>query len=98
MSVSLSETEQYLNNLRSDLWHCHALEDDLDGILREISLLATQLEIQRELQATATSLRRYPNDASLPQKRASRAKHFIKFVFEHTGRGNETDAIKDATT
>jgi hypothetical protein len=58
MSVSLSETERYLNNLRSDLWQYHAQEVDLDGILQKISLLATQLEIQKELQTTATSLQR----------------------------------------
>src|SRR2546421_5764301 len=89
MPVSLSEIERYLNNLRSDLWQYHAQEVDLDGILQKISLLATQLEIQKELQATATSLQRHANDACLPQKLASRAKYFLKFVFEQTDQGKE---------
>jgi hypothetical protein len=91
MSASLSETERYLNNLRSDLWQYHAQEVDLDSILRKISLLATQLEIQKELQATATSLRRHASDAPLPQKLASRAKHFLKFVFEQTDQEKEKE-------
>jgi hypothetical protein len=89
MSESLPETERYLTDLRTNLWRYDGPDLDFDGVLQKISLLKTQLEIQKILQATATSLRRHSGETSLPNQQASRVKHFIKFVFEKTDREKE---------
>ena len=47
--MSLAETRRFLDNLRTKIWHSNALVTNIEGVQREISLLNTQLEIQKVL-------------------------------------------------
>lgn len=82
------EIEQYLDKAGEYIWHC-----DLAGassrMLQRLSRLEAQLHVQRSLQGTANLLQEHPRDRALPNQQATRVKHFIKFVFEKTTRGNE---------
>ena len=85
----LQELVRNGDKVREDIW-CRAGSDfDIDSVLEILSGLHTQLKVQSALQSIATLLRQHPRNKSLPNQQATRVKHFIKFVFEKTNRGND---------
>lgn len=89
MSQFMSEVEQYLKDLRTDIWHYKGPAVDIDGVQGEVTLLNVQLKVQKLLQSTTTALRQHRNDVSLPKHRGTRVKHFLKYVFEETDHEKE---------
>jgi hypothetical protein len=88
MSADLLEgIERDLFKVGEELWNIDGPDDVLDEVLKKISLLKVQLEIQKSLQATANLLQRQPSDKALPKQQATKVKHFIRFVFRKNSRG-----------
>lgn len=90
MSVLLlQELGRNPDKVREDIWSYDGLDLISDEMLEMLSGLYAQLNIQKALHGTAKLLRQHPSSKSLPNQQAIRVKHFIKFVFENTNRGNE---------
>ncbi|KAF2788648.1 hypothetical protein K505DRAFT_328792 [Melanomma pulvis-pyrius CBS 109.77] len=81
--MSAPSLEEKLDVVGTDIWRYDDSDLDIDPILQRLSQLQIQLKVQRKLHATAELLR-YP---SFPKQQATRVKHFLKFVFEQTTRG-----------
>jgi hypothetical protein len=86
---ALLEIERNLDKVGDDLWGYDDLEEVFHGLLQRLSRLEAQLHVQRSLQRTAKLLREQARDKCLPNQQATRVKHFIKFTFEKTTRGND---------
>ena len=94
MSVLLlQKLERNLDKVREDIWCYNGPDLISDGVLERVSHLYAQLKAQKALQTTAKLLRKHPGNQSLPNQQATRVKHFIKFVFENTNRGNERQRL-----
>jgi len=90
MSVhALQEVERNLDKAIEDIWDCGDLDDVFDSMLQRLSRLEAQLNVQRSLQRTAKLLQEHTRHKVLPNQQATRVKHFIRFTFEKTTRGNE---------
>lgn len=90
MSVlSLREIEGSLDKVGEDLWIYDEPDLVIDGVKQRLSRLQAQAKVLTSLQTTANILRQQSSDKPLPNQQAIRVKHFIKFVFEKTTRGNE---------
>ncbi|KFZ15462.1 hypothetical protein V501_02713 [Pseudogymnoascus sp. VKM F-4519 (FW-2642)] len=85
---AVKEIEQCLDKAGEYIWHCD-LGEVSDYILQRLSRLEAQSHVQRTLEKTAKLLQDHPRDKALPNQQATRVKHFIKFVFEKTTRGDE---------
>jgi hypothetical protein len=81
----LARIERDLSKMGEELWNFDG-PDDLNGVLRKVSLLKAQLEVQKSLQATANLLRRQPCDTALPKQQATKVKHLIRFAFRKNSR------------
>lgn len=88
----LQELKRNGDKVREDMWHNAGSDFAFDSVLEILSHLHTQLTVQKALQSTTTLLRQHPKKKSLPNQQATRVKHFIKFVFEKTTRGNDRQA------
>jgi len=94
MSVaSASENERKLDDVKNDCWHNRDSNFDIDSVLQRVSQLQAQLEVQKVLQETEKLLLQAPSDKALPNQKATRVKHFIKFVFERTDRWKERQTL-----
>jgi hypothetical protein len=93
MSVSLLERikriERDLDRFGAELWDADGPDGTLDEIHRQLTSLKVQVGIQKSLQATVNLLRRQPVNQALPNQRANRVKHLIRFVFEQKSGGGE---------
>jgi hypothetical protein len=81
----LARIERDLSKVGEELWNIDG-PDDLNGVLRKVSLLKAQLEVQKSLQATANLLRRQPCDKALPKQQATKVKHLIRLAFRKNSR------------
>lgn len=85
MSPAAQEILRTLDKVGEDILGC----DVTDELLQRISQLEAQLNVQRSLQRTAKLLRAQAHDTALPKQMATRVKHFIKFTFGSTNRGED---------
>ena len=91
--TSASENERKLDEVKNDCWHNSDSDLDIDNVLQRVSQLQTQLEVQKVLRSTEKLLLQAPSDQALPNQKATRVKHFIKFVFERTDRWKERQIL-----
>jgi hypothetical protein len=82
----LARIERDLCKMGEELWNIDGPDDVLDKVLERLSLLKTQLEVQKSLQATANLLRRVPSDKALPKQQATKVKHLVRFAFRKNNR------------
>jgi hypothetical protein len=93
MSVDLlKRIERDLCSIGEELWKVDGQDDVLDGVLKEISLLKAQLNVQKSLQPIANLLRRQPMKRALPNQKATKVKRFIRFIFR---KGSGEDRYKE---
>jgi hypothetical protein len=82
--MPLPSLKEKLDIIGADIWCYDGSDLDFDLISQTLSQLQIQLKVQKKLHATAELLQR----PSFPRQEATRVKHFLKFVFERTTRGN----------
>jgi len=84
MSVDLLKgVERDLCNLGEELWNVDGPDDVLDRVLERVSLLKAQL---KSLQPVANLLRQQPIKKALPNQKATKVKHLIRFAFRKNDR------------
>jgi hypothetical protein len=89
LTPSTEEIQRKLNLVGEDIWRCQGPDLDFNDVLQTASQLVAQLKIQKMLHLTVELLRNQSSDDFLPNQRAKRVTHFIKFVFEPTKRGDK---------
>ncbi|KAG5926926.1 hypothetical protein E4U42_002802 [Claviceps africana] len=93
--MSLRVLEELVSNgyeIKEDIWECNKPDFDFGQALKIISELKTQLEVHNVLLATVKLLSQCRNDEPLPGQRATRLKHFMKFIFGPLTRTNRPPA------
>jgi hypothetical protein len=89
MSVDrLNQVERDLSNLAKELWNVDGPDDVLERVLEKISLLKAQVKVQKSLQPIANLLRQQPINKALPNQKATKVKHLIRFAFRKSDRGD----------
>lgn len=89
MSVDLlTRVERDLCSLGEELWKFDGPDDSLDRVLERISLLRAQLNVQKSLQPVANLLRQQTINKALPNQKATKVKHLLRFVFRKSDRGD----------
>ena len=76
-----------LDKIAGELWNIDGPDDFMTEVAQKLSLMKSQIDIQKSLQATANLLRQQPNDKALPRQQATKVKHFVRFVFRKDSRG-----------
>ncbi|KAF2866026.1 hypothetical protein BDV95DRAFT_245498 [Massariosphaeria phaeospora] len=82
--MSVPSLKEKLDMIGTDIWHYDGSDLDFDLIFQTLSQLHSQLKVLEKLHAAAKLLQL----SSFPKQEATRVKHFLKFVFERTTRGN----------
>lgn len=83
----LERIERDLDRIGNELWNIDGPDDCRDALLKKLSSLKAQVEVQIALQATASLLRREPPHKALPKQQATKIKHLVRFVFRKDSRG-----------
>ncbi len=87
--TALSKIENELARIGQELWQIDGSDEALDMVLRGVSRLKAQVEVQKSLQITANLLRKQPISKALPRQQATKVKHFVRFVFRKQSRGGD---------
>jgi hypothetical protein len=96
MSIDLlARIERDLSKMGEELWNFDGPDSVLDKVFERLSLLKSQIDVQKSLQATANLLRRVPSDKALPKQQATKVKHLVRSVFRRAKDGKDGKEVKE---